>query len=168
MKMSVQRFVGRIQNGNVGSILWGGAYNPFVLMMESGTARVKLMVVIFTSAMFYASLCSTACAAGFCPMLGQGANSDQCHRQASGHPGSHDGMPSHSNCPTHGHPTIFVNAAGPSQYQFTVAAYLRAKTFIAQSSDSVISRSHVLWGADLAPPTIPRNPLYQQISALRI
>ena len=145
-----------------------GAYNPFVLMMGSGAARVKLMAVIFTAAMFYASLCSTACAAGFCPMLGSDADADQCHHQASSHPGSHHGMPEHSNCSAHGHPTSFVNTAGPTQFQFAITAYIGAGIFTAQLPGSIIPRSHALWGADLAPPTIPKNPLYQQISVLRI
>lgn len=137
-------------------------------MMWSGTTRV-FVAAIFAAAMFYASLCSTACAAGFCPMLGHGADADQCRQETSGHPdGPRNGIPAPSNCSTHGHPSVFVNAAGPSQYQLTTTAYLSANGLLAPTSDEVIGGSHAPWGTDLAPPTIPKNPLYQQFSTLRI
>ena len=137
-------------------------------MIGVGTMRVKFVAAVFVVAMLYGSVCSAACAAGFCPLLGQGADADQCHHQPSNHPGSHDGMPDHSDCATHGHPTNFVTAVGPAQFQFVIVAYIGAPLFLAQSTGSAVSWSHRLWGTDLAPPTIPKNPLYQQISSLRI
>lgn len=129
---------------------------------------MKFVAAMFVAAMLYGSVCSVACAAGSCPLLGHGADADQCHNQTSDHPCPHNGMPEHSNCATHGHPTNFVTAAGPAQFQFAIVAYIGAPFFLAQPSGSVISWSYRLWGTDLAPPTIPKNPLYQQISSLRI
>ncbi len=144
------------------------AYNRSVRMIGVGTARVKFVAAMFVVAMFYGSVCAAACAAGFCPLLGHGGDADQCHHQTSSHPGSHDGLPDHSGCATHGHPTSFVTAAGPTQFQFAIVAHVGAPLFLVQSSGSVVSWSQGPWGSDLAPPVVPKNPLYQQMSALRI
>ena len=128
---------------------------------------MKFVAAVFVVAMLYGSVCSAACTAGFCPLLSHDGDADQCHHETPGHPCPHNGMPEH-NCATHGHPTNFVTAAGPAQFQFAIVAHIGAPLFLAQPSGSVLSWSHRLWGTDLAPPTIPKNPLYQQISSLRI
>lgn len=140
----------------------------FVGMMTSGTTRV-LLAAIFTAAMFYASLCSTACAAGFCPLLGRDSDTHECHHQASSHPGSsHQSLPERSNCSAHGHPNVFVNAVGFSQYRPTSVSYNYANSFIARLTSSAVAGQETLWGADLAPPQTAKNLLYRQVCVLRI
>jgi len=139
----------------------------FVGMTASGTTRI-LLVAIFTTAMLYASACSTACAAGFCPFLIRGSDRHQCDQAPRRPYGSHQGSPEHSNCSGHGHPNVFVGVAGPPLYRPAGAAYHGANKFIARPPRSVVAAREVLWGADLAPPLFAPNLLQQQPFVLRI
>ena len=137
-------------------------------MLGTRATGVKFVAAMFLVAMLYSSFCSAACAAGYCPLLAHSADADQCCHETSGHPCPHHGTPEHSDCATHGHPTNFVTTAGLPQLQFSIVASLAVGPSVAQVSGPAISLSHLLWGTDLGPPISPKNPLYQQISSLRI
>lgn len=126
------------------------------------------MAALFAVAMLYGSTCTTLCAAGSCPLLGQSAGADQCHESPLHPCHSRHGMPEHSDCSTHGHPNVFINAQGPFQQQLTCVGCLSVNSAAAPVSGPVLGTRTNLWGADLAPPPILKNPLYQQFSVLRI
>ena len=139
--------------------------------MRPKTARVRIVAAIFTVAMFYASACSTMCAAGICPNeLQHSASDDNCDRMPMGHsdyPQKH--VPENHDCSMHRHPNVnVVKADNLPQFQLSSTGHINL-------SDLLVNSTHVMaFGlaafslSDLAPPPTLRSPLYQQISVLRI
>lgn len=134
-----------------------------------GASRVKIVLAIFTIAVFYASVCSTTCAVGTCPNLAQHSESRHCDQPSSQHSSnSHDHGPENSDCSAHSHPSIFVKASGIPVTQLTSTVYLKIGDLVAYFCDRLNIRLSTAWGSDLAPPIAPKVPLHQQSFALRI
>lgn len=149
------------------SVQHGGS---LFVVMTTKVNRARMIVAVFTMAMFYASVCTTICAVGVCP--------DQV-RQTAGH--DCDEMPSHHSdqsrhespdtpdCSQHQHPGLFVTkSADVLQIQLSVVDHLNAAatTFsVAHGLPAVFAQAQA---SEYAPPHSSSVPLYQQISVLRI
>lgn len=134
--------------------------------MRTKANWARMVVANFTMAVFYASVCSTTCAIGFCP--------NQVH-QTAGHDceqtpdQSKHQTPDNPDCPEHQHPGSFVTkSVNFSQFQLNVVDHLKP-------SDSTFPPVHGLpatftdpAASEHAPPIVSTVPLYEQISVLRI
>jgi len=139
--------------------------------MGSKTSRAQIVAAIFTVAMFYASVCSTMCAAGVCPDESQrSATTDNCDQMPRGHsdfPQKH--MPENHDCSMHHHPAInIVKADNLPQFRLTNAGHIDVNELLVNSTRVMAFNLAVFSLGDLAPPPALRSPLYQQISVLRI
>ena len=138
--------------------------------MKPGTGRARILIAIFTVAMFYASVCSTTCALGVCPNQVQGSASQDCDHTSPEHSNStpHHG-PEKPDCSNHNHPTSnFVKADGLPQLQLSGIGNVSVNQLFANAPHAAGLTLAVFSLSDLAPPPTLRNPLYQQISVLRI
>ncbi len=130
----------------------------------------RMVVAIFTVAVFYASVCSTTCAIGVCPNQVQQAAGHDCEHTSSHHsdPSGHQ-APEKPDCSRHGHPGSFLAKSGElSQIQLNVVGHVNASATAVCSGDSLTASLPAAAGSDLAPPLRSNLPLYQQISVLRI
>ena len=130
----------------------------------------RIVVAIFTMAVFYASVCSTTCAIGVCPNQVQQTAGHDCDQTPSHH--SHQSghqAPESPDCSQHEHPGLFLAKAGNlSQFQLTVVTHLSASTAAISFGHSLAASMADTEASDLAPPLRSNGPLYQQISVLRI
>jgi hypothetical protein len=138
--------------------------------MRTKANWARVVVAIFTMAVFYASVCSTTCAIGFCPNQVQQTAGHDCDQKPSHHS---DQSGHHSqdtpDCSEHQHPGLFVTKSGDIlQFQLNVVDHLSA-------SAAALSRVHGLpaiftrpAASEHAPPIVSSVPLYEQISVLRI
>ena len=146
-------------------------YNPLAQMMGSTTARARIVAAVFTVAMFYASVCSTMCAAGVCPNeLRHSASGDACNQMPAGHSdGTQKHAPENRDCSMHHHPTAnIVQADNLPQFQLTSTGHINASDLLANSAQVMAFSLAAFSLSDLAPPPTLRSPLYQHISVLRI
>ena len=139
-------------------------------MIGPGTVRARIVIAIFTVAMFYASVCSTTCALGVCPNQVQQSDSHGCDRSSAGHSSnSHNHGPANPDCSKHAHPGLFlVKAATLSQLQLSITGHLSTSEPLASSLYDITFSMTASGGSDLAPPPTQKIPLYQQTSILRI
>ncbi len=129
----------------------------------------RMVVAVFTMAMFYASVCTATCAIGVCPNEVQQTASHECDH-ASSHHSSQPGhkAPESPDCSKHAHPGVFVAKSGEvSQFQLSIVGHLQLSAATVSFGDdqrpSTATRS-----SDPAPPFASKLPLHQQISVLRI
>src|SRR5438445_5213236 len=140
------------------------------VVMTNKVNWARMIVAVFTIAMFYASVCSTICAVGVCPDQVQQTAGHDCDQMPSHHPHqSNHQSPDTPDCSQHQHPGLFVTKSGDvSQFQLSVLNHLTAAatTFsVAQSLPAFVSYSD---DSEHALPLVSSVPLYQQISVLRI
>lgn len=138
--------------------------------MRRNADWTRNVVAIFTMAMFYASVCSTTCAIGFCPNQVQQTAGHDCdqtpshHSHQSGHP-----TPASPDCSQHEHPGLFLVKSGNlSPLQLSVVGHLSASTAAISSGHGLAASMADTEASDLALPLRSNSPLYQQISVLRI
>ena len=139
--------------------------------MGPKTTRARIVTVIFTVAMFYASVCSTMCAAGICPNELQhsasGGNCDQMPTGRSDYPQKQ--APENHDCSMHHHPIVnVVKASNLPQFQLTSTGHINVNDLLVNSTHAMAFDLATFSLSDLVPPPTPRSPLYQQISVLRI
>jgi hypothetical protein len=138
-------------------------------MLPYGKMRALILVTIFTFATNYASFCSTTCSFGVCPKQEQHSASHDCEHPSPHHSGSsHHHGPEKSDCSLHHHPSVnLVKADGLVQFQLTNIRQVSDSDLLYNLADSSHS-SNASWLSDSAPPPALKDPLYQQISVLRI
>jgi hypothetical protein len=140
------------------------------VVMRIKASWARMVVAIFTMAMFYASVCSASCAAGVCPDRVQQTTGHDCEKMPSDH-SSQSGhrSPDNPDCSQHQHPGLFVAKSGNfSQFQLSVADHLNAST-VAVSALHRLPRIFTHPAAfEHAPLTVSSVPPYEQISVLRI
>ena len=138
--------------------------------MRRNANWARIVVAIFTMAVFYASVCSTACATGVCPNQVQQTSGHDCEQTPSHH--SHQSghhTPGNSDCSQHQHPNLFLGKSGNlAQFQLTTASHLNVSFTAVNSGLDLILSTHSAEATDLAPPFRSNSPLYQKISVLRI
>src|SRR5258708_18297282 len=140
-----------------------------VMKMKANWAR--LVVAIFTMAMFYASVCSASCAVGVCPEQRQRTGGHDCDHVPLHHSdSSRHQAPDKPDCSQHQHPALFVtkSCGDLPQFQMSVVDHLKAAAaaFSPAHALSAIFTSNV--PSQHAPPPASVVPLYHRISALRI
>ena len=138
--------------------------------MRRNADWARIVVAIFTMAMFYASVCSTTCAIGFCPNQVQQTAGHECEQTPAHH--SHHSehqTPENPDCSQHQHPGLFLAKSGNlSQFQLSVGGHLNASAAPVSAGHGLTLNMTSAEASDLAPPPTPNSPLYQQISVLRI
>lgn len=138
--------------------------------MRTKANWARLVAAIFTMAVFYASLCSTTCAIGFCPNQVQHAANHDCERTPSHHSGqSKHQTPDNPNCSEHQHPGLYVAMSPDLQFQLSVVDYLGASAaalFPVRGLLEIFAAHPV--ASEHAPPIVSSVPLYDQNSVLRI
>ena len=140
------------------------------LVMTVGPTRTKILISIFSLAMFYGSICSAACAAGFCPNLAHYSQSHDCNQPSQHHStGSHHHDSKDPDCQQHAHPPDFaIKSAGLSQYRVNSATTIRSAALSTnQVAAFSVMRSSVAT-SDLAPPGFLKSARDQQSAVLRI
>ena len=128
-----------------------------------------MVMVFFTVAMFYSSVCSASCATGVCPDKVQQTSSHDCeqmpahHAGQSGHP-----APESPDCSRHHHPNLLFTKSGEiAKVQLSTLDHLSAAMAVISEIDLAAILIHSE-ASDLAPPLASSVPLYQHISVLRI
>ena len=145
-------------------------YDPIIGMAGLGIARARMVAAIFTVAMLYVSVCSTTCAMGACPTEVQHSDGHECDQSSSSRS---EGSPHHGSenpdCSVHNHPSVFLEkAAGASQFQLSSTGHVNVYELLVRAPREMAVSLAVLEIAGLGPPVTLKNPLYQQISVLRI
>ena len=138
--------------------------------MNRNASWARIVVAIFTMAVFYASVCATACSIGFCPEQAQQTAGHDCENATSHHSAPSGKAPANSDCTPHQHPGPFLAKSGElRQFQLSLASQLDASamTFTKVHDELVLSMAEA-GASDLAPPIESSSPLYQKISVLRI
>ena len=138
--------------------------------MQRNADWARIVVAIFTMAMFYASVCSTTCAIGFCPNQVQQTAGHDCDQTPSHH--SHQSghqAPANPDCSQHQHPGPFLAKSGDlAQFRLSVASHLNVSAAtISARHDLVLSMTDAEASDHASPPRLD-SPHYQQISVLRI
>ncbi len=141
-----------------------------ILDMRTKANCARMIAAIFTMAMFYASVCSTTCAIGFCPNQGQQTAGHDCDQPSSHHsdPSGHQ-TPDKPDCSQHQHPGLFLTKSGNlSQFQLSVVSHLNDSTTAFSSVHGVVPTFIHAEVPDQSPPLASSLLLKQQISVLRI
>jgi hypothetical protein len=146
------------------------ASDSLQMIMKTRATWARMVVAIFTMAMFYASVCSASCAVGVCPDKVQQTTSHDCDQMPAHHSDqSRHGSPDNPDCSQHQHPGVLVAKTGNfSQFQLTALHSLHVSA--AASSPlvglpAIFSQSAA---SEHAPPIVSGVPVYEQISVLRI
>ena len=137
--------------------------------MRSNANWARIVVALFTMAMFHASVCSANCAIGVCPDQVKRTASHGCE-QLPVHHSDHSGRkaPDSPDCSRHLHPMMVLTKSGDiAKLQLSFTDQLPATTVAVSKHDFTASLIHVE-ASDFAPPLASNVPLYQQISVLRI
>jgi len=140
------------------------------VVMRIKASWARMVVAIFTMAMFYGSVCSASCAAGVCPDKVQQTTGHDCEKMPSHH-SSQSGhqSPDNPDCSQHQHPGLFVAKSGTfSQFRLSVADHLNASTVAVSALDRLPAIFAHPAAFEHAPPTVSSAPVYEQISVLRI
>jgi hypothetical protein len=138
--------------------------------MRIKASWARLVVAIFTMAMFCASACSASCAAGVCPDKVQQTAGHDCEQMPSQH-SSRSGhrSPDSPDCSQHQHPGLFVANSGTFwQFQLNIVYPLNASAAASSPEHSLPAIFTQPAAALHAPPIVSSVPLYEQISVLRI
>ena len=133
-------------------------------------ARARTLAAVFTVAMLYASVCSTACAMGACPAEVQYSGGHGCGQSSSSRS---EGFPHHGSenpdCSVHNHLSVFFEkAAGAPQFQPSSTGHVNLYELLVLDPRETAVSLTALEITGLGPPVTLKNPLYQQISILRI
>ena len=137
--------------------------------MRTKANWARIVVALFTMAMFHASVCSASCAIGVCPDQVQRTASHDCE-QMSAHHADHSGRkaPYSPDCLRRLHPIMVLTKFGEiAKLQLNFTDQGPAITVAVSRRDFTASLIHVE-ASDLAPPLGSNVPLYQQLSVLRI
>jgi hypothetical protein len=128
----------------------------------------RIVVAIFTMAVFYASICATTCSIGFCPDQAQQTAGHDCE-QASTHHSAPTGHEPASNCSPHQHPGPFLaKSAELPQFQLRLANRLDLSGITVSEAHALVINVDDAAASDLAPPIKSNSDLYARISVLRI
>lgn len=138
--------------------------------MNRNASWARIVVAIFTMAVFYASVCATTCSIGFCPEQAQQTAGHDCENAASHHSAPSGKAPANSDCTPHQHPGPFLAKSGElRQFQLSLASQLDASAItVTNVHDELVLSMAEAGASDLAPPIESSSPLYQKISVLRI
>jgi hypothetical protein len=138
------------------------------MFMKRNAGWARIVVAIFTMAVFYASVCATTCSIGFCPDQVQQTTGHDCERGDTHHPASTGHEPA-SDCSPHQHPGPFLaKSAELPQFQLSLASRLDVLGIIVSEAHALVVNVGDAAASDLAPPVKSSSDLYKRISVLRI
>src|SRR3982074_29523 len=134
--------------------------------MRTKANPARIVVAIFTIAIFYGSVCLTTCAIGFCPDQVQRTAGHDCDQTpAHNSHQSGDQAPDKRDCSQHQHPDSFLAKSGDlSRSQLSVAT-LSAAVDVEHSLVLSMTSAET---PTLVPPLRLSSPLNQKISVQRI
>jgi len=138
------------------------------MFMKRNASWARIVVAIFTMAVFYASICGTTCSIGFCPDQVQQTTGHDCE-QAGTHHSAPAGHEPASDCSPHQHPGPFLaKSAELPQFQLGLANQLDISAITGREAHELVLNVANANASDLAPPLKWRSDLYNSISVLRI
>jgi hypothetical protein len=138
------------------------------MFMKRNASWARIVVAIFTMAVFYASVCSTTCSIGFCPNRVQQTAGHDCE-QAGTHHSAPAGHEPASDCSPHQHPGPFLaKSAELPQFQLSLASRLDVSGITVSEAHELVLNVDDAAASDLAPPIKSSGTLYKSISVLRI
>jgi len=138
------------------------------MFMKRNANWARIVVAIFTMAVFYASVCATVCSIGFCPDHATQTTGHDCE-QASTHHSAPTGHEPASDCSPHQHPGPFLaKSAEVPQFQLSVASQLEVSAITVSEAHELVLNVADASESDLAPPLKSSSSLYKSISVLRI
>jgi hypothetical protein len=138
------------------------------MFMKRNASWARIVVAIFTMAVFYASVCSTTCSIGFCPNRVQQTAGHDCE-QAGTHHSAPAGHEPASDCSPHQHPGPFLaKSAELPQFQLGLASQLDISAIAVSEAHELVLNVADANASDLAPPVKSRSDLYKSIAVLRI
>ena len=136
--------------------------------MNRNASWARIVVAIFTMAVFYASVCATTCSIGFCPEQAQQTAGHDCENAASHHSAPSGKAPANSDCSPHQHPGPYLAKSGElPQFQLSLASQPDVSTTVSDAHELIVNMADAN-ASDLAPPIKSSSPPYQRISILRI
>src|ERR1700722_13168971 len=139
------------------------------MFMKRNANWARIVVAIFTMAVFYASICATACSIGFCPDQVQQTTGHDCDQAGAHHSGPAGHAPANSDCSPRQHPGPFLaKAAEVPQFQLSMASQLDVSAITVSEAHELVLNVADADGSDLAPPIKSSSSLYKRISVLRI
>ena len=139
------------------------------MFMKRKANWARIVVAIFTMAVFYASVCATTCSIGFCPNQVQQTAGHDCEQAGSHHSAPAKQAPANSDCSPHQHPGPFLaKSAEVPQFQLSVASQLEVSAITVSEAHELVLNVADASESDLAPPLKSSSGLYKSISVLRI
>jgi hypothetical protein len=139
------------------------------MFMKRNANWARIVVAIFTMAVFYASVCATTCSIGFCPNQVQQTTGHDCEQADTHHSGPAGHEPANSDCSSHQHPGPFVaKSAELPQFQLIVASQLDVSAITVSEALELVFSMADSDASEPAPPVKSSGTLYKSISVLRI
>ncbi|MDQ1404512.1 MAG: hypothetical protein QOG55_141 [Acidobacteriaceae bacterium] len=139
------------------------------MFMNRNDNWARIVVAIFTMAVFYASVCATTCSIGFCPNQVQQTAGHDCEQAGTHHSAPAGHAPANSDCSPHQHPGPFLaKSAELSQFQLSVASQLDVSPITLSEAHELVLNVADGAASDLAPPIKSSSSLYNSVSVLRI
>jgi hypothetical protein len=139
------------------------------MFMKRNANWARIVVAIFTMAVFYASVCATTCSIGFCPNQVQQSTGHDCEQAGTHHSGPVGHEPANSDCSPHQHPGPFLaKSAELPQFQLSLASQLDVSAITVSEAHELVLNVADADASDLAPPIKSSSSLYKSISVLRI
>jgi len=138
------------------------------MFMKRNANWARIVVAIFTMAVFYASICATTCSIGFCPDQVQQTTGHDCERGDTHHsaPSGHEPA---SDCSPHQHPGPFLaKSAELPQFRLVLASHLAISAITVSEPHALVLNVDDAAASALGPPVKSSSSLYQSISILRI
>jgi hypothetical protein len=139
------------------------------MFMKRNANWARIVVAIFTMAVFYASVCATTCSIGFCPNQVQQTTGHDCEQAGTHHSGPPGHEPANSDCSPHQHPGPFVaKSAELPQFQLSLASQLDVSAITVSEAHQLLFSIADSDASELVPPVKSSGTLYKSISVLRI
>jgi hypothetical protein len=133
--------------------------------------QARLIIAVFTVAMFYASVCSASCGVGVCLEQTHRTAGHDCGQMPSHHsvPSGHQ-APDKPDCSQHQHPELFVLKSGGQlpQFQLNIAHHLPAAATNFSALHGLTAVLVRTAPSEHAPPNIFSSSLYDRNSVLRL
>jgi hypothetical protein len=138
------------------------------MFMKRNASWVRIIVALFTMAVFYAAVCSTTCSIGFCPSQVRQTAGHDCE-QAGTHRSAPGGHEPAGDCSPHQHPGPFLaKSAELPQFRLNLASHLDISVITVSEAYELVLNVADADASDLAPPVKSSTDRYKNISVLRI
>jgi len=138
------------------------------MFMKRNANWARIVVAIFTMAVFYASICATTCSVGFCPDQVQQTTGHDCEQGGTHHSAPYGHEPAR-DCSPHQHPGPFLTKSGElPQFQLSHASRLDVSAITVSEGHELVSSASDAYASEPDPPVKSSSDLYKDISVLRV